>query len=164
MRLLVIGCGNADRGDDAAGILVARRLRQLGVEAVEAPGDALALIAGWEGADRVILVDAVVSGGRPGEVAVWDARREVAPRGSPRRSTHAYGVAEAVELARVLDLLPPSLTVYGIEGVRFDPGTQPSPEVESAVDRVAAQIAMVAGKRSEEGVSRQNGDAGIAAK
>ena len=32
MALLIIGCGNFDRGDDAAGLLVARRLHALGVD------------------------------------------------------------------------------------------------------------------------------------
>ena len=39
-----------------------------------------------------------------------------------RTSTHLLGVAEAVELGRELDRLPQRLTVYGIEGERFDVG------------------------------------------
>ena len=32
MVLCMIGCGNFDRGDDAAGLMVARRLQAFGVE------------------------------------------------------------------------------------------------------------------------------------
>ena len=41
---MVIGCGNADRGDDAAGLLVARRLLALGVEEAIALGKALGVL------------------------------------------------------------------------------------------------------------------------
>ena len=37
-------------------------------------------------------------------------------------STHAFGVAEAIELARALRQLPSSLVVYGVEGTTFEPG------------------------------------------
>jgi len=50
VSLRIIGCGNLDRGDDAAGLLVARRLRALGVEAAEHSGEGLTLlIYGIEG-------------------------------------------------------------------------------------------------------------------
>jgi len=52
---LVLGCGNPDRGDDAAGRLVARRLGELGIEARENSGDALALLDAWQGADEVVV-------------------------------------------------------------------------------------------------------------
>ena len=55
-------------------------------------------------------------------------------------STHAFSVAEAVELARVLHQLPPHLTVYGIEGGNFEAGMGLSPDVEGAVAAVIAQV------------------------
>ena len=48
---LVIGCGNTDRGDDGAGILVARQLRTLGLNAIEHCGDGPPLIELWHGFD-----------------------------------------------------------------------------------------------------------------
>ena len=37
--MLILGCGNPDRSDDAAGVLVVRRLRELGIHADEFGGD-----------------------------------------------------------------------------------------------------------------------------
>ena len=71
--LRVIGCGNTDRADDGAGILVARRLRELGLDALEHAGDGFALLELWHGSDDVVLVDAMSSGALPGTVSVWDA-------------------------------------------------------------------------------------------
>lgn len=145
--LLVIGCGTEGRGDDAAGLLVARRLRELGVEAREHSGEALALLESWKEADKereVVLVDAVVTGAPPGTVTVWDARSAPVVGDFFRCSTHAFGVAEAVELARLLDLLPPRMLIYGIEGERFERAAAPSAPVLDAIERVVQEIASLA--------------------
>jgi len=139
--VLVVGCGNQDRSDDAAGLLVVRRLHELGIHAVELGGEGLALIDAWSGWADVIVVDAVMSGAPPGTITVWDARTFPFPVGQFRCSTHAFGMAETIELARALGRLPGKLIVYGIEGIRFGCGGPPSPEVAEAVERLAQRIA-----------------------
>ena len=69
VRTLVIGCGNRDRGDDAAGILVVRRLREHGIDAREHSSDGLALIDTWSAAEYVILIDTVMTGAPPGTIS-----------------------------------------------------------------------------------------------
>jgi hydrogenase maturation protease len=139
--MLIVGCGNPDRADDAAGLLVAARLRELGISAREHCGDMLALMDEWSAEEEVILVDAVVSGAAPGKITAWDARHAPLPAQCFPCSTHALGVAEAVELARALNRLPHELTVYGIEGGNFEPGDPPSSEITDAVERLAQDIA-----------------------
>jgi hydrogenase maturation protease len=56
-------------------------------------------------------------------------------------STHAFSVAEAVELARSLDQLPAHLVVYGIEGANFAAGVELSPAVEQAVEAAVERLA-----------------------
>ena len=149
--MLILGCGNDDRSDDAAGLLVARRLRQLGIDAHEHRGDALELLEAWNGAHEVVVVDAIVSGAAPGTVIRWDAAAPLAA-GEFQCSTHDLGLAEAVELARVLGRLPAKLTIYGIEAKSFERGGQPSTEVREAVERLTAQIERVfRGADDEEG-------------
>jgi len=146
--LLIIACGNADRGDDAAGLLVGRRLRELGIDVCEQTGEAVELMESWRDAGldcEVILIDAVVTGARPGTVRVWDAREAPVVGDFLRCSTHAFGVAEAIQLAKILDLLPPRMQIYGIEGKQFEMGGAPSTEVLLAVDEVAARIAREVG-------------------
>lgn len=150
MRARIIGCGNLDRGDDAAGLLVARRLRALGIEAEEQSGESFSLMECWQGFATVILVDAVCTDHAPGEVSIWDASTGPLPKTALQCSTHAFGLYEAVELARTLDRLPDKLLIYGIEGKEFAPGTQPLAEVENAVGVVAEQIAQLV--RAENGV------------
>jgi hydrogenase maturation protease len=140
-RLLVIGVGNAERGDDAAGLAALRGLRaRLGsasaVELCEASGEASALLELWRGRAHVLLLDAACAGHKPGTLMRIDARREALPAGRLHGSTHAWGVAEAVELARALDELPQQMTLYLIEARSFHPGHGLSPEVADAVQEL----------------------------
>jgi hydrogenase maturation protease len=134
-KTVVIGIGNALRGDDGAGIEVAERLHGLACD--EEPSR---LIEAWEGADAVILVDTVVSGAPPGTVRRFDASHEPIPARALRSSTHAIGLAETIELARALGRLPARVIVFGIEGARFTAGAHLTPQVEAAVCRVATEI------------------------
>ena len=138
----IIGCGNQDRGDDGAGILAARRLRDLGVDAVEHCGDGTELLDFWTGNDEVILIDAMVSGQRPGTVSIWDPIRDAKAETSVYCSTHSFGPYEAIELARALHRLPREMRIYGIEGANFEPGGGPCREVLAAVGRVVEDIAL----------------------
>lgn len=139
--MLILGVGNSDRSDDAAGLLVARRLRELGVDAQGHTGDPLALIDAWDGASEAILIDTVVSGATPGTVTKYEAGKAPLPPDPFCCSTHAFGIAETVEIARSLGRLPARLLIYGIEGVSFEIGGSVSTEVAVAVERVAREIA-----------------------
>ena len=142
--IVVIGVGNEYRSDDGAGIAVARRLRALfptGVTILEESGEGTALMEAWQGASWVMLVDAVRSGASPGTIHHLDARAAPLPMGFFHYSTHAFSVAEAVELARSLDELPAYLAVYGIEGANFTAGVELSPAVEQAVEVVVERLA-----------------------
>jgi hydrogenase maturation protease len=137
--VVVIGVGNPVGGDDGAGIEVARRVRGRAdpeFEVLELDGEPGRLIDAWEGAACAIVVDAAASGSPPGTVRRIDAVAAPLPAGLRASSTHALGVAEAVELARALGRLPASLVVYGIEGERFAAGERLSAAVEDAIDDV----------------------------
>lgn len=140
---LIIGVGNIYRGDDGAGLAVARRLRENdlpGVTVIEQAGEGTALMEAWRNAERVALIDAVRSQARPGTIHRFDAHQGRLPTSVVYCSTHAFGLAEAVELARVLAWLPPVLIVYGIEGARYQEGTGLSPPVKHAVEQLATRI------------------------
>ncbi|WP_029008301.1 hydrogenase maturation protease [Azospirillum halopraeferens] len=138
---LVLGIGNRLRSDDGVGPRVADRLAAAGVAAAEHSGEGAGLMAAWEGAERVVLVDATRSGAAPGTLVRLDATAQALPRDLLRCSSHLFGVAEAVETARALNRLPPVLIVYGIEGGRFDFGESLTPAVAAAAGEAARRIA-----------------------
>jgi hydrogenase maturation protease len=135
--VLIIGYGNLDRGDDAAGVLAALSLRNRGVPAISHSGDGLVLLDLWEAAD-VVVIDAVL-GIEPGSVRVFDGG-EIEAAAETFPSTHDFGLREAVGLGRALHRMPRRLTIYGIGGRQFDRGAAPSMEVLAAVDRLVEEI------------------------
>jgi hydrogenase maturation protease len=140
---LVIGIGNPYCGDDAVGIVVARRIKArnpAGVRVVEENGEGAALLDAWQDAPKVIILDAARSGAAPGTVHRFNAHAGRLPSRFFYYSTHAFGVAEAVELARALGGLPPRLIIYGIEGKDFTAGEGLSPEVARAAQEVAQRV------------------------
>ena len=143
MGALVIGIGNAWRGDDAAGLEVARRLRgtlPAGAEVLEREGEPAGLIDAWADAEAVWVVDAVRSGAEPGTLHRLDVADAELPAELFGASTHHLGLAEAVELARALGRLPRRLVVFGVEGASFAVGDELSPQVEAAAGRAADTI------------------------
>ena len=143
--LVVIGIGNSLRCDDAAGLEVARALRaraaERGIAVREHEGETLALLDAWHGARAVVLADAVHSGAAPGTVHRIDASCEALPdRFRSSSSTHAVGLADAIELARALGRLPSRVVVFGVEGRRFAAGSRVSREVRAAIEPLAERV------------------------
>jgi len=141
--ILVIGIGNPDRGDDAAGLAVATRVRRATspgeVTVRELVGDQLALIDEWTGATAVYVVDAVCSGGTPGTVYEFDAVNTLTEH-FRHRGTHTFSLADVIELARALGRLPRHLAGFGIEGASFNIGDGLSPQAEAAVEEVTGLL------------------------
>lgn len=143
MKTLVIGIGHPFRGDDAVGPAVADAVAVLSLPNVVTfahHGEGTDLMERWQGYGRVILIDATRSGAVPGTIRQWDAT-EALPAALFPKGSHVFGVAEAVEMARLLGRLPAHLTVIGVEGADFTMGAAMSPAVAAAVASVAAMLA-----------------------
>ncbi|MGZ8687096.1 MAG: hydrogenase maturation protease, partial [Gaiellaceae bacterium] len=98
MNVVVVGVGNAYRGDDGAGLDVAQRLRERvpgGVRVHICEQEPSRLLDAWEGADVAFVVDAVASGAAAGTVHRFEAGAELPARIFGSSSTHALGVADA---------------------------------------------------------------------
>ncbi len=141
--MLIIGIGNRQRGDDAAGLAVVDALRDKapdGVELVEHSGEAASLMDLWEGRETLV-VDATSSAQAAGTIRRVDLLEEqLAEEVLATCSSHAFGLAQAVELGRALGTLPPMLVLFGIEGADFSHGQGLSEKVEKAVEEVVGQV------------------------
>ncbi len=133
----MIGIGSEFRGDDAAGLEVARRLRR--VNSATCIDGSLDMINLWDGWSDVALVDATRSGSAPGTIQRFDGKKTDFPS-SAFVSTHAIGTGEAIRLAREMGLLPDKLTVYGIEAGSFAIGAPLTPSVAGAVDVLVEEL------------------------
>lgn len=145
----VIGIGQSLRGDDAAGLAAVRIWQDtyqvrvarpnVQVELAELPG--IGLLGLLEGASVAILVDAVHSGAKAGTVFILTENQLEAFRDGAG-SAHGWGVAETLSLRRKLmpSAIPGKLILIGIEAGQMNLGEALSPEVESALPKVALLI------------------------
>lgn len=140
-RVVVVGVGNPERGDDGAGCLVANWLCGAPglrvIEAEEVPESFIGEIVA-AGPDTVVLVDAVDLGAEPGSVAVVE-KDEIAA-GLP--TTHRMPLSLLMEVVRrrtsadvLLLAIQPSTLAFG---------APPSPEVAASARRVADMLALLA--------------------
>jgi hydrogenase maturation protease len=140
--VLVIGIGNRLRGDDAVGPLVAEAVgRRRSVRAIEHGGAGLSLIDAWQGAETVVLIDAVRSGATAGRVHRIDLIDETLDVSPWTGSTHAFSLAETLELARGLGRLPRRLVFVGVEAATFEIGADLSPAVRDAIPALVGAVA-----------------------
>jgi hydrogenase maturation protease len=147
LRAKIIGLGQNAAGDDGVGLAVARRLvtQRLpeGVMVIEQAEPSALITELFDGADCVVLVDAMVDGGESGRVVQIDLN-ETDPGGSRLLSTHGIGLLEAIALARTLNegAMPRRIAIVGItisQPARY--GTGLSEAAAAAVAR-AAQLAL----------------------
>jgi len=162
--VLVVGLGNELRADDAAGLHAARLLRELlhvrepsaearvgdtpadlaggaPIDVRECEGEPLTLIELWRDRQAVILLDAMRSGGPPGQLRRLDASAEPLPAPlAGSTSTHAVALPDTIELARALGCLPPRVIVHAVEAVSFASGASLSPEVRAALPALVRAV------------------------
>jgi hydrogenase maturation protease len=142
VKALVVGIGNELRGDDDAGLTVARMMKReqpSGVTVLELRNDVIALLDHLPGYDVAMITDATQSGSPPGTIHRFDASSIPLPERPSTRSTHGMTVGSVIELARIQHQLPKKVLVYGIEGKQFSHGTSLTPEVARAV-RIVLQM------------------------
>jgi hydrogenase maturation protease len=147
---LVVGLGRSDRGDDGVGPEVARLVEtRLGGDSdvqVLVEEEPTALLDLWEDHDHVVVVDAVVTGGRVGTVHRFELGADAAPlpeavrAKAGRAGTHAFGLAAVTELGRALHRLPARVVVVGVEAASLDVGAGLSPPVAGAVEAAAEVV------------------------
>lgn len=111
-----------------------------GIIFLEHRGEGTSLMEAIKNYRSVYLVDAVQAGTAPGEIIRFEAHSESLPAQFSASSTHSFGVAEAIEMLRMLGELPQRLIVFGVQGFNFAVGTRMSPEVEQAVPHLVDVI------------------------
>jgi len=92
LKVLVIGLGNPDRGDDGIGALVAQHLAgslPRDVPVMVRRGEALSLIDDWNGFDAVLCIDAAAPLGVPGRIHRLDLGSSALPQHLTFTSSHA---------------------------------------------------------------------------
>lgn len=119
MTTRVLGVGNTLRGDDGIGpaVIEALRCRQLpgNIEAIDCGQAGLSLISLAEGADRLVVIDAVDMGQAPGAFRVFGLEDVLVSGDLPGGSFHDARLGYALRMADALGCLPRDVTIVGIQ-------------------------------------------------
>jgi len=141
-KSVVICIGNRYLGDDGIGLRVAEALDgafggEVLVEASQAMD--LPLLSRYEGASRVVVVDALRSGARPGEVS----RYALVPNGTPLealKGQHSLELHDFFDVAWQTGLLKCPVTVIGVEPKDCGIGEGLSDELVRAIPKVVTEV------------------------
>jgi hydrogenase maturation protease len=148
-KFLILGIGNKFRSDDGAGVVAAEKIKKFGIEKFDVKivdGEGTEIIETWKGYDNVIIIDAVQENGSAGKIHEINANEDALESDFFNYSSHAFGLAEAINVSRVMNKLPKFLIVYGIEGEHFQFDTKLTSKIEKAVNKIAAMIKEKYGK------------------
>lgn len=139
-RTVIIGVGNLLLGDEGIGIHVVEELSKrnlpANVEVIDGGTGGVALLSLMEGANKVIIVDAVLGGNSPGKIYVLDAERLM--KGVVKFiSLHEMDLLSTLMIGRELSKLPPELILVGVEPKNYQEYNMDlSPEVEAVIPKV----------------------------
>ena len=146
--LTVIGCGNTNRSDDAAGVLVAQRLIAAlnenpveGVRVFDAGTSGMDTMFQARGSDALIIVDANISDSEPGSIFEVPGS-ELDNAYDAAYSLHDFRWDHALHAGKKIfgDEYPEDVTVYLIEVKSTELGLEQSEPVLEAVGKVVDMI------------------------
>lgn len=146
--IAIIGCGNANRSDDAAGLEVVRALKNRGrlssradIRLLDAGTDGMAVMFAARGCCALIVVDSCRTGAPPG--AIFTVPGEELERLPPASlNLHDFRWDNALYAGRKMygARFPSDVAVYLIEAKSLQLGLDLSPEVTVAVTNVVEAI------------------------
>jgi hydrogenase maturation protease len=90
--------------------------------------------------ERAIIVDAANVGRAPGEWVRFTPDVAQLKENDTTLSLHSAGLAEALALGAALNVLPPTIIIYGVQPQNLDWSPQLSAEVQAAVAEVGQAI------------------------
>ena len=147
--ILILGLGNPLQGDDGVGARLVealeRRCLPRDVEVMDGGTPGIGLVNLLEDRRRVIIVDAAEMGLPAGRVKRFQPKDVTLTGAAEQFSLHRSGVADALALARELDLALPEIIVFGVQPARVGWGDGLSAEVAAVVPQMVETVLKEAG-------------------
>ncbi|HID93351.1 MAG TPA: hydrogenase maturation protease [bacterium (Candidatus Stahlbacteria)] len=140
----IIGCGNILKGDDGVGVYVLRELKKLNlpdeVELIDVGTQSLNILSYVGDAEEVIIIDAVMSGNKPGTI-YCNTAEELTLSNTDFISSHELKWYHILAVgSKIMENLKSKVTVFGIEvgNVKTEIGL--SPELKATIPKVVNLI------------------------
>jgi len=142
IRFAVLGVGNLLLRDEGIGVHVAHALQKIdipsGVKIIDG-GTSLDLPDYIEDVDKLIIIDAVKSGGQPGTLYRFHLQDlDMESRGVI--SFHEYGLEQSLRMMRLTGKPPKETVIIGVEPKEIDWGTEPSAELQQKIPEIVNAV------------------------
>lgn len=142
-KILLIALGQVYRSDDGIGPYILHNLQKKyphHFDYIHHSSDPSDLIDIWQNR-RVIIIDAALARQDfPGKIQVINPLSDNVINLNRSPSSHALGALEAIELGKVWNKLPSSLTIITIAGSQFSQGIGLSAPVKEASKKVISLL------------------------
>jgi len=137
-KVIIIGIGNLILRDEGVGVHAVRALEDMdlphGVEVIDGGTATMELLPVFQEAGRIIVIDALRGGARPGTIyrlSPDDLMRET----ERPLSLHQVGLLEVLGMARQIGG-DPEVVIIGVEPKEISWGMELTPEVQARLPRV----------------------------
>ncbi|TYO99342.1 hydrogenase maturation protease [Geothermobacter ehrlichii] len=144
MQVLVLGIGNSLMSDDGFGVRVVEELQRRyrfpeNVTVLDGGTLGLDLLPHLEGADRLLIIDAIDMREKPGEI--FRLEGEEVPRAfASKLSVHQMGVQDLLAVAELQGYCPPELVVWGVQPDSIEMNMELSQAVAPALPRIVKAV------------------------
>ena len=146
-EILILGVGNPLRRDDGIGPKVIQLLEEnrttyklsAGTDLLDGGTDGLGLIEYLKEYKKVIIIDAVDMKLAPGTIKIFTPREAVLNIKSDALSTHGFGIAELIKLAKGLEINQ-ELVIVGVQPEEVGYGEGLSKIIESKLNKIVETL------------------------
>lgn len=144
-KTLILGVGNYLMSDDGLSVHVLERLQADNlipdnIQMIDGGTCGLDLLQYLEGVSNLIIIDAIKTrNGIPGSIIRLEGDKVPAYL-SLKISPHDIGLPDLLATAKLRDLYPEKIVVFGIQPASLELGVELSPEIASKVDELIELI------------------------
>jgi hydrogenase maturation protease len=142
MKRVVLGVGNTLMGDEGVGVRCVEWLADrlpTDVSAVDGGTSTHELLADLEGADLLIIVDAIATTEPPGAILRLEGER-IPSAFSNKLSPHQHGINDVLANLALLGRSPKRIVLFGIAPARIALALELTPRVAAAVPEVGRRV------------------------
>ena len=148
-KTVILGVGNLLLTDDGVGIHAIQKLQAdyalpAGVQVVDGGTCGLDLLQFLEGVDHLIIIDAAKLGKAPGSIARLEGD-QVPAYLALKTSPHEIGLPELLFTARLTDIYPERVVIFGVQPESIETHLGLTPAVAAILEELVELAAVEAG-------------------
>ncbi|NPA40104.1 MAG: HyaD/HybD family hydrogenase maturation endopeptidase [Thermodesulfobacteria bacterium] len=143
-KVVVLGIGNILLNDEGIGVVVLQELQKRfyfdeSVELVDGGTGGLLLLQFIEEAEKLLVIDAITCGGKPGTIYKFNAK-EIPEEVVEKISMHEVSFIDILNLCKIRNKLPSEVVIIGVEPKSLEMEGRLSKEVKAKIPELIDEV------------------------